>query len=92
MGQNNSCLVSHLDLLPVTALTTACRPAASSSKEASNSTVSPLKRTASARVVRLTSSGPGKTFFIVFSTQLVLLIIPLYLLDLLFVLDNVYKT
>ncbi|XP_035861333.1 microtubule-associated tumor suppressor 1 homolog A isoform X5 [Sander lucioperca] len=38
-------------------LATACRPAPSSSKGASNSTVSPLKRTASARLVRLTSSG-----------------------------------
>ncbi|XP_073343098.1 microtubule-associated tumor suppressor 1 homolog A [Pagrus major] len=38
-------------------LATACRPAASSSKGVSNSTVNPLKRTASARV-RLTSCGP----------------------------------
>ncbi|XP_078117329.1 microtubule-associated tumor suppressor 1 homolog A [Sander vitreus] len=38
-------------------LATACRPAPSSSKGASNSTVSPLKRTASSRLVRLTSSG-----------------------------------
>ncbi|XP_067454800.1 microtubule-associated tumor suppressor 1 homolog A isoform X2 [Thunnus thynnus] len=35
-----------------------CKPAASTSKGSSNSTVSPLKRTASARLVRLTSSGP----------------------------------
>ncbi|XP_039974996.1 microtubule-associated tumor suppressor 1 homolog A isoform X2 [Xiphias gladius] len=39
-------------------LTTACKPAASTSKGAANSTVSPLKRTASARLLRLTSSGP----------------------------------
>ncbi|XP_034739428.1 microtubule-associated tumor suppressor 1 homolog A isoform X1 [Etheostoma cragini] len=38
-------------------LAIACRPATSSSKGASNSTVSPLKRTASARLVGLTSSG-----------------------------------
>ncbi|XP_071313910.1 microtubule-associated tumor suppressor 1 homolog A isoform X3 [Trachinotus anak] len=39
-------------------LTTACKPTASTSKGASNSTVSPLKKAASARLVRLTSSGP----------------------------------
>ncbi|XP_034453135.1 microtubule-associated tumor suppressor 1 homolog A isoform X1 [Hippoglossus hippoglossus] len=38
-------------------LTTACKPAASTSKAASNYTVSPLKRTASARLVRLPSGG-----------------------------------
>uniref|UniRef100_A0A8P4KH48 Microtubule associated scaffold protein 1 n=1 Tax=Dicentrarchus labrax TaxID=13489 RepID=A0A8P4KH48_DICLA len=38
-------------------LATACKSAASTSKGASNSTVSPLRRTASARLVRLTSSG-----------------------------------
>ncbi|XP_074504067.1 microtubule-associated tumor suppressor 1 homolog A isoform X1 [Sebastes fasciatus] len=37
---------------------TACRSAAPSSKGASNSTVSPLKRTTSARLVRLSPSGP----------------------------------
>ncbi|XP_076595002.1 microtubule-associated tumor suppressor 1 homolog A isoform X2 [Chaetodon auriga] len=41
-----------------TTLATACKPAASTSKGASNSTVSPLKRSASARLVRGTSSGP----------------------------------
>ncbi|XP_040903350.1 microtubule-associated tumor suppressor 1 homolog A isoform X2 [Toxotes jaculatrix] len=39
-------------------LTTACKPAASTSKGASNSTVSSLKRTVSARHVRKASSGP----------------------------------
>lgn len=39
-------------------LAAACKPAASISKSASNSTVSPLKRTASARLVRSTSNGP----------------------------------
>uniref|UniRef100_A0A3B4Z799 Microtubule associated scaffold protein 1 n=1 Tax=Seriola lalandi dorsalis TaxID=1841481 RepID=A0A3B4Z799_SERLL len=39
-------------------LTTACKNVASTSKGASNSTVSPLKRTGSARLVPLTSSGP----------------------------------
>ncbi|KAM9356774.1 microtubule-associated tumor suppressor 1 homolog A [Symphorus nematophorus] len=39
-------------------LATACRPAVSTSRGASNSTVSPLRRTASARHVRQTSSGP----------------------------------
>ncbi|XP_068439366.1 microtubule-associated tumor suppressor 1 homolog A isoform X2 [Clinocottus analis] len=38
-------------------LATACKPAASTSKATSNSTVSPLKRTASARLVRPSSSG-----------------------------------
>ncbi|KAM7418081.1 hypothetical protein PAMA_017631 [Pampus argenteus] len=38
-------------------LTTACKPAASTGKGSSNSAVSPLKRTASARFARLTSSG-----------------------------------
>ncbi|XP_044060170.1 microtubule-associated tumor suppressor 1 homolog A isoform X2 [Siniperca chuatsi] len=40
------------------ALATAAKPAASISKGVSNSTVSPLKRTASARLIRLNSSGP----------------------------------
>ncbi|XP_035525064.1 microtubule-associated tumor suppressor 1 homolog A isoform X1 [Morone saxatilis] len=39
-------------------LATSGKAAASTSKGASNSTVSPLKRTASARLVRVTSSGP----------------------------------
>ncbi|KAK5865137.1 hypothetical protein PBY51_016325 [Eleginops maclovinus] len=40
-------------------LTSACKPASTFSiKGASNSTVSPLKRTASARLVRLTPNGP----------------------------------
>ncbi|XP_031713649.1 microtubule-associated tumor suppressor 1 homolog A isoform X2 [Anarrhichthys ocellatus] len=39
-------------------LAAACRPAALTSKGSANSTVSPLKRTASTRRVRLTSSGP----------------------------------
>ncbi|XP_062249020.1 microtubule-associated tumor suppressor 1 homolog A isoform X1 [Platichthys flesus] len=42
---------------PGLTLTTACKPAASTSKAASNYTVSPLKRTASARHVRLPSGG-----------------------------------
>ncbi|XP_035505661.2 microtubule-associated tumor suppressor 1 homolog A isoform X2 [Scophthalmus maximus] len=41
-------------------LTTACRPAASPSKGASSSTVSPPKRTAPARFVRLTSVDKNK--------------------------------
>ncbi|XP_070818614.1 microtubule-associated tumor suppressor 1 homolog A isoform X2 [Chaetodon trifascialis] len=41
-----------------TTLATACKPAASTSKGPANSTVSPLKRSASARLVRGTSSGP----------------------------------
>lgn len=73
MGQINSHCFSHLDLLLVTALTTACKPATPTSRGASNSTGSPLKKTASARLVRLTSGGPGKSFFFfVFSAQLVL--------------------
>ncbi|XP_050928130.1 microtubule-associated tumor suppressor 1 homolog A isoform X1 [Lates calcarifer] len=39
-------------------LTTACKPATPTSRGASNSTGSPLKKTASARLVRLTSGGP----------------------------------
>nr|XP_046262223.1 microtubule-associated tumor suppressor 1 homolog A isoform X2 [Scatophagus argus] len=39
-------------------LASVCKPAASTSKAASNSTVSHLKRSASARFVRVTSSGP----------------------------------
>ncbi|XP_059202808.1 microtubule-associated tumor suppressor 1-like [Centropristis striata] len=39
-------------------LATSCRPAAFSSRASSSSTVSPLKRVGSARLVRLTSSGP----------------------------------
>ncbi|CAK6974177.1 microtubule-associated tumor suppressor 1 homolog A [Scomber scombrus] len=41
-----------------TSLPTACKPAASTSKGPSNVTVSPLRRTASARLARVTSSGP----------------------------------
>lgn len=57
MGQVQSCVFSHLDLLPLAALATTCKPAASSSKGASNSTASPLKRTGFARFAQLTSSG-----------------------------------
>ena len=66
MGQISSVRLAHLDLLLVTALTAACKPAAaaaaaSTSKGPSNSTVSSLKRTGSARFARLTSGGPGKS-------------------------------
>lgn len=77
MGQFNSCLASHLDILSYTALATACKPAAPAIKGAQSSTVSPLKRTVSARL-RLTPSQSGEfSFHFLIPWQLVLTCIQL---------------